>query len=591
MFRKSLLPLMTAFIITLIGSGCAQKVSQADTSAAQSSLYTPATLIDAVKAGDTALVKKHLAAKLDVNTKDSSGNSLLHLAVAGSNDKMLTLLLNNGADLNVLNDGGFTPLHLAVSNNSQSIIDGLLQASATTDILNAQGYAAIHTATKANNPIVIDMLLKQSPTDLKLKTKVGLTPLLLAIEAGHFKLIKSYLKKKANLNATTSAGLSALQIAMRSNSLQTLDFLIKKGAKLDITTKDAKTLLHLASEAGSVKIVKLLVRKGIKVGLKDKHNMLALDYAVQNAHAPVVAFLLKKYSKFSNTYKFKLLKTAVLAKDIKTLLALHKGGVSLSTIEAKTKDSILHFAVIHEDMEQVINLILKKTELITHVNAKKLTALDIATKTKKASYVAVMKPYYLKVQIRKFITANDFLSLKALVKKYPKVLNLIESKKWKLALNGPEELMIGDLKLLSKKGRSQTILIAQINRLKSAYKSFTSKEIDLLTAYGLSSPLIAAMINKTAELETEQEKTKEKKTLKALQEALLKVEELALQAQQKIAKFQEIMSDQNREMLQKQNQMIQEQIMTRQAIKSGASNGGGSLTDQLTNKIINKALE
>lgn len=590
MLKKVFAPLLTALALVIFSSGCAQQASNADATNAHASLYTAATIIDAVKSGDTALVKKHLTAKVDVNTQDGSGNSLLHLAVAASNDKMLTLLLDNGANVNVLNESGITPFHLSVTNNSQGLVDMLLKANAATDIMNTAGFAAIHTATKANNPVVIEMILKASPTDLKLKSKEGLTPLLVAIESGHFKLIKFYLKRKANLQAKTNAGLTALQLAMRSNSLQTLDFLLKKGAKLDQVSKTGKTLLHLASESGSIKIVKYLVKKGIKLGIKDKKGLLALDYAVQNAHAPVVAYLLKKYSKFSSAYKLKLLKSAVLAKDTKTLLALHKGGVKMDTIEAKTKSSILHFAVSHEGMDAIIELILKKTELITHVDAKGLTALDIASKAKKASYVAIMKPYYLKIQIRKFIAKDDFLSLKALVKKYPDALGLIKNKKWKLALNGPEELMIGDLKLLSKKGRSEAVIIAQINRLNAGYQHFTSDEIGLLAAYGLSSPLIAAVVNKTTELEKNKVLAKEKKALKVLQEALLKVQELALQANQKTAKFQEISTDSLKEMLNKLDQMIQEQIMTRQAIKSGASNGG-SVADQLTKGLIKKALE
>ncbi len=588
--RQTLFSLLLAIFVTLFGSGCAQQAAKTDASAAQTSLYTPATLIDAVKKGDTALVKKHLVAKVDVNTKDASGSSLLHLAVAAGNDVMVSLLLENKADINLLNAEGFTPLHLAVSKNAQGIITILLQSSAATNIFNNAGYAAIHTATKADNQVVIDMLLQASANDLKLQTQEGLTPLFVAIESGHFKLIKFYLKLKADLNATTKSGLTALQIAMRSNSLKTLDLLIKKGAKLDQVTQDGKTLLHLSAESGAIKIVRFLSKKGLEATLKDKKGLLALDYAVMNAHVPVVQYLLKKSTKLSEAYKFELLKKAVLAKDSKTLLALHIGGVKLDTIQAKSKDSILHFAVTHDGMEPVIEVILKKTDLITHTNAKGLSALDVATQAKKTSYVAVMKPFYLKVQIRQYIAKDDFLSLKALVKKYPEALELVTNKKWQLALNGPEELMIGDLKILSTKGRSHDILKAQINRLKTGYKNFNSEEIALLVAYGIPAPLIAAVVNKTTELEKLKAFNKEKKAIRALQEALLKVEELALESQQKIAKFQEIITEQNREMLQKQDQMIQEQIMTRQAIKSGPASSN-NIGNQIVKEIVDKALE
>ena len=585
MSSKLLSSLVFAISIALFSTGCAQKAADTDMHAQTTTLYTETSIVDAVKAGDLDLVAKHLKAKVNPNAKDGSGNTLLHISVTAKDEKMLNLLLDNNADINSIDELGLTPLHLAVSNNTQSVIELLLLKGAATEIISTQGFAAIHTATKKNLIVVIKMILKQHVNDIKLRSKEGLTPLLVAISSGHFKLIKYYLKNKASLKVKTNDGLTALQLAMRSNSLQTLDFLLKKGAKLQQLTATGKTLLHLAAESGSVKIVRFLLKKGIKVDTKDKKKRLALDYAVQNGHAPVVAYLLKKQKKFSNASKFQLLKTAVKAKDVKTLLALHKGGISLSTIETKTKSSILHFAVTLDGMEDIIALILRKTDLIVHKDIKKLTALDYATKDKKDSYVKIMKPFYLKVLIRRYIAKDDFLGLKALKKKYPEILNLITNKKYKLALNGPDDLMIGDLKLLSKKGRSQSILIAQIKRLKTGYQHFTSNEIGVLVGYGLPAAVIAAVVDKTASLVKEQTKEKREKAIKVIQEALLKVQELALQAHSKVAKFQEINTGLIKELLEKQDQLIQEQIATHQAIKASQTKGS-ALGNKVANKLI-----
>ena len=590
MSQKLLSSLLLAGLIAFFSTGCAQKT--ADVAQTQAtSLYSEATLVDAVKAGDIALVSKHLKAKINPNAKDAAGESLLHISVNTNDDKMISLLIENSADINTLNNLGLTPFHLAVTKNAQSMIELLLANGASTDVLNTAGFAAIHTATKNNQLVIIKMILKQNANDIKLRSQKGLTPLLVAISSGHFKIIKYYLKNKANLKAKTNDGLTALQLAMHSNSLQTLDFLLKKGAKLEQVTATGKTLLHLASESGSLKIVRFLVKKGIKVGTMDKNRLLAVDYAVKNSHAAVVAYLLEKQGKLSDTYKFKLLKEAVKAKDLKTLLALHKGGVDLSTIEAKTKSSILHFAVTLDGMEDVIGLILKKTDLITHKDAKKLTALDYATKTKQDSYVSIMKPFYLKVQIKNFIAKDDFLGLKNLKKQYPEIMELITNKKYLLALGGPDDLMIGDLKLLTKKGRSEAIIISQIKRLTTGYKNYTSNEIGVLVSYGLSAPIIAAVIDKTDALAKDKQRAKETKAMKTIQEALLKVEELALQAQSKVAKFQEISTGLIEKLLEKQDELIQEQIATRDAIKANQSSAGNALGNQIGKKIVDDLLK
>lgn len=589
MSQKILPSLLLAGFMAFFTAGCVQKAADVSQNKVVN-LYTQATLIAAVKAGDIALVSKNLKAKINPNTKDVSGESLLHICVNTNDDKMLSLLLDNKADINILNDEGQTPLHLAVTKNAQSMIELLLNKGAATEIVNEEGFAAIHTATKNNKPVIMDMILKQHPDDMKLKTKEGLTPLLVAISSGHFKLIKYYLKRKADLNAKTNDGLTALQLAMRSNSLQTLDFLLKKGAKIDQVTAEGKTLLHLASESGSLKIVRFLIKKGSKVGIMDKKRLLAIDYAVKNGHASVVAYLVKKQGKLSNAYKFKLLQEAVTSKNTKTLLALHKGGVDLSTLQAKTKSSILHFAVTLDGMEDVIILILKKTDLITHQDAKKLTALDYATKTKRDSYVEIMKPFYLKVQIRQFIAKDDFLGLKALKKQYPEIMELITNKKYLLALSGPDDLMIGDLRLLTKKGRAQEIIIAQIKRLTLGYKNYTSKEIGILISYGLPAPVIAAVIEKTDALAKDKQKAKENKATKVIQEALLKVSELALQAQSKVAKFQAINTELMQKLLEKQDELIQEQIATREALKTNKSSVSNALGNEIGKKIVEDLL-
>ena len=182
-----------------------------------------------------------------------------------------------------------------------------------------------------------------------------------------------------------------------------------------------------------------------------------------------------------------------------------------------------------------------------------------------------MKPFYLKVKIAYLIKKDDFPGLKALRKKYPEVIDLIKNKRYKLALDGPVDLMIGDLKVLSRKGRSQAILIAQIKRLKTAYRHFSSSEIGTLVAYGLPTPIISAIINKSAELEKEALIAKERQALKTLQTALLQTAKLSLVNQSQAAKFQEITNALVSKMIKKQVQMIEEQMLTTQALKKAFS--------------------
>ena len=58
------------------------------------------TLIAAIAGGDIETVKQHLAAGIDVNTKNKVGGTPLHYAAVGSHKENVELLLTNGADVN-----------------------------------------------------------------------------------------------------------------------------------------------------------------------------------------------------------------------------------------------------------------------------------------------------------------------------------------------------------------------------------------------------------------------------------------------------------------------------------------------------------
>jgi ankyrin repeat protein len=538
-------------------------------------VYTTSTLITAVSQGDVESVKKHLLANISVNSKNALGNSLVHLAVISKDSNMLQLLLEHFAEINTSNEAGMTPFHLAVQEGELAIVKLLIDNKAKTSTINSAGNAAIHTATKSKNIELVKLIISEIPTDVNLKDQKGLSPFLLAVKDGNFALIQYFLKNKANLADTSHSGLTATQLTMSSDSLKTLDFLIKKGAKLNQVTKDGQSLLHLAAQAGSLNIIKFLVKKGIKADVRDRKTLLALNYAVNSNQAKVVSFLLTQYSKLNDAEKRSMLKFSIKEKNLETLLALHKGGVLFSLIDPKSKDTLLHYAISLEDSAEVLALLLKHTKLIEHKNSKGLTAMAYAKKLKKDAYVEVMKPYFLKVQIAQIIAKNDFPALKKLYGQFPEIINLVKSRKDKLSLDGPKELMIGDIKILTKKGRSQSIIISQIKRLKTAYKHLSSAEIGVLVAYGLPAPIISAIIDKTASVKEENLKQKESEALKALQNSILTATTNTLQAQEKTAQLQELTSELMKQLMDKQDDLLNEQSNTTQALQRLVPNESG----------------
>ena len=88
----------------------------------------PESVVDAVKAGNAAVVKKTLQLHGDPNSADPDGTTALHWAVQRDRLDMVQALLAAGAKVKVTNRWGVTPLALAVTNGNPAITQALLKA-------------------------------------------------------------------------------------------------------------------------------------------------------------------------------------------------------------------------------------------------------------------------------------------------------------------------------------------------------------------------------------------------------------------------------------------------------------------------------
>ena len=71
------------------------------------------SIYDATEDGNIEVVKQHLAAGTDVNSKDKDGWTPLHEAASEGHNQIIKLLVTQGADVNANDDDGETPLDVA----------------------------------------------------------------------------------------------------------------------------------------------------------------------------------------------------------------------------------------------------------------------------------------------------------------------------------------------------------------------------------------------------------------------------------------------------------------------------------------------
>ncbi|XP_017888124.1 uncharacterized protein LOC108629771 [Ceratina calcarata] len=168
-----------------------------------------------------------LSRYIDINCKDESGRTLLHLCVSSyeSNFDMFRFLLGEGANVNAKTVEGVTPLHKAVFFRHISEVDVLLKCNA----------------------------------DVNAKDNEGATPLHDCVTNGDVDICRLLIKEGANVNSTNNKGATPLHLAATEGRLDILEVLLSEGADIHCRDLDGKTALHRAVASEDINVVKFLV--------------------------------------------------------------------------------------------------------------------------------------------------------------------------------------------------------------------------------------------------------------------------------------------------------------------------------------------
>lgn len=173
----------------------------------------------------------------DVNIRDKDGNTPLHLVECLS---LVKCLVKNGADINARNYEGSTPLH---TNSNFPVVEYLIEKGADIHAINNEGYTPLHLAKSV---FIAEYLMEQG-ADVKAVTNNGKTMLHSVAEFTTYydsysndapSLIRFYISKGVNVNATDKNGDTALHLCVKNNDLGI--YLLEEGANLDAVNNEGK---------------------------------------------------------------------------------------------------------------------------------------------------------------------------------------------------------------------------------------------------------------------------------------------------------------------------------------------------------------
>ncbi len=229
-------------------------------------------LISAVRARDTGLVEKLLAASPDlINAKDHAGETPLHHAAGFGNLATLKLLLDKGADPNGCDRRKSTPLFWALYEEPKVRL--LLDGGAKVDAKSVEGRTVLYQAAVMGDPARVMRLLLEKGADPNAKTLNLMTPLI-AASRGSIEAMRLLIEKGADVNARNGAGGTALMAAASTGRPDAVRLLLAKGADVNIRTKRNETALADAATAGNEEVVKMLLDRGADVNVKGHPRLL-----------------------------------------------------------------------------------------------------------------------------------------------------------------------------------------------------------------------------------------------------------------------------------------------------------------------------
>jgi ankyrin repeat protein len=259
-------------------------------------------LVDAVKAGDQATIRRLARNRAAVNAAEADGTTALHWAVRGDDAATVRLLLRAGAHVNVKNRYGVTPLAVAALNRNASIVGALLEAGADVKIPLAENQTILMAAARAGDPDVLKRLIDAGADVNAAEGVAGETALMWAALENHARAVTLLVSTGAKVNArsrqTTFPRLrfgdgivarqtvlprgnwTPLMYAARQNAIDAAGALADAGADLNLTDPDGTTALVFAIINGHFDLARLLVEKGADPNLADSQGMTALYAAV-----------------------------------------------------------------------------------------------------------------------------------------------------------------------------------------------------------------------------------------------------------------------------------------------------------------------
>ena len=205
-------------------------------------------LHDAVIARDMGQIHTLIAQGLDINKRDASGVTAIHLAVLDGNVELLDFLISKGAEVNIAVKSiraksrfhthlhKYAPLHIAANFHHSAIADSnsiemaslLIAHGAVVNQETDANESPLHIAVRKGNGRMVELLIANG-ADVNAKDFEDYTPLHNAAWNGHLGVVELLVNSGADVNASAYDGRTPYYCALTKNRQDVISYFEKLG--------------------------------------------------------------------------------------------------------------------------------------------------------------------------------------------------------------------------------------------------------------------------------------------------------------------------------------------------------------------------
>ena len=235
------------------------------------------------------LIDKH---KLNIYMTDTGGWTALHYSARNGSYELFKYLAGKVTDIKIKTNDGWNSLHVAALCGHLSLCKTLIEKhNFDVNMTDNEGWTILHHSAK-NGHYELIKYFADIGTDIKLKTKLGLSSLHIATLNGHINLCNRLINKhNFDANMSSNQGWAALHYSVKIGSYELFTYLVDMGTDINVKNNLGWNCLHIAAFSGNFDFCKIFIEKyNFDVHETDNDGLTAIHFSAGSGSYKLVTY-------------------------------------------------------------------------------------------------------------------------------------------------------------------------------------------------------------------------------------------------------------------------------------------------------------